>query len=68
MPLEDRIVVDPRLLAGKPALRGSRISVEFILTLLAEGWTDEEILDNYPQLEREDLLAVLKYTSDTRST
>ncbi len=63
MSLEERIAVDPRLLAGKPTLKGSRISVEFILALLAEGWTEEEILNNYPQLVREDLQAVLKYAN-----
>jgi uncharacterized protein (DUF433 family) len=46
-----RITIDPKVLAGKPVIRGTRMSVEFILDLLANGWTIEEILENYPQLE-----------------
>jgi uncharacterized protein (DUF433 family) len=53
----ERIVLDPAVLSGKPMIRGTRISVEFVLGLLAEGWTHEEILDNYPQLTREDINA-----------
>jgi len=59
-----RIMVDSKVLAGKPVIRGTRISVEFILDLLANGWTIEEILKNYPQLKREDVTATLKYTAE----
>jgi uncharacterized protein (DUF433 family) len=45
-------------------VRGTRISVEFILDLLANGWTIEEILKNYPQLKREDVIAALKYAAE----
>ena len=58
----ERIVVDQEILAGKPVIKGTRISVEFILELLANGWSYEEILRNYPQLEREDILAAIKYS------
>jgi uncharacterized protein (DUF433 family) len=57
-------VVDPKVLVGKPVIKGTRISVEFILDLLANGWAIEQILDEYPQLEREDIIAVLKYAAE----
>ena len=60
---QERIVVDPKILVGKPVIKGTRLSVEFILDLLANGWTIERILDDYPQLEREDIMAVLKYAA-----
>ena len=65
--LEDwqkRIVVDPKVLVGKPLIRGTRLSVEFILDLLANDWTIEQILSEYPQLNRKDVLAVLKYAAE----
>jgi uncharacterized protein (DUF433 family) len=57
------ITIDPKVLSGKPVIRGTRISVEFILDLLANGWTIEEILENYPQLKKEDVIAALKYAA-----
>jgi uncharacterized protein (DUF433 family) len=63
MPLSERIVVDPEILAGKPVIRGTRLAVEFILELLAEGQSENEILANYPGLTREDILACLSYAS-----
>jgi uncharacterized protein (DUF433 family) len=60
----ERISVDPKVLVGKPVIKGTRLSVEFILDLLANGWTIEQILDEYPQLEREDIIAVLKYAAE----
>ena len=59
-----RITVDPKVLAGKPVIKGTRIAVEFILELLANGWTMEEVLKNYPQLNREDVIAALKYAAE----
>lgn len=59
----ERITVDPEILAGKPVIRGTRLAVEFILELLAAGQTDAEILENYPGLSREDILACLSYAS-----
>jgi uncharacterized protein (DUF433 family) len=56
-----RIVLDPAVLAGKPVVKGTRLSVAFILELLAEGWSESEILDNYPGLTPEDLRACLAY-------
>jgi uncharacterized protein (DUF433 family) len=61
---KERITVDPKILAGKPIIKGTRIAVEFILDLLANGWTTEEIVKNYPQLKKEDVMAVLKYAAE----
>jgi len=56
-----RITFAQNVLGGKPTIRGLRISVEMILELLAKGATREEILDDYPELEPEDLQAALFY-------
>ena len=63
MPWSERIVVDPEVLAGKPLIRGTRLAVEFILELLADGQSQSEVLTNYPGLTREDILACLSYAS-----
>jgi uncharacterized protein (DUF433 family) len=63
MPPSERIVVDPKILAGKPVIRGTRLAVEFILELLAAGQTESDILANYPGLTRDDILACLAYAS-----
>jgi uncharacterized protein (DUF433 family) len=60
---QDRIVLDPEILAGKPIIKGTRLAVDFILDLLAQGWTEPEILRNYPGLKHEDILACLAYAS-----
>jgi uncharacterized protein (DUF433 family) len=60
---QERIVVDPKVLVGKPLIRGTRLSVEFILDLLANDWTVKQVLGEYPQLEREDVMAILKYAA-----
>jgi uncharacterized protein (DUF433 family) len=62
--LNDRIVVDPNILVGKPVIAGTRISVEFIVNLLASGWDREQILANYPHLSDRDILACLQYAGD----
>jgi uncharacterized protein (DUF433 family) len=64
MEWEDRIVVDPRILVGKPVIKGTRLAVEFVLDLLAERWSHEQILKSYPQLKEEDLWAVMRYASE----
>ena len=58
---KDRITADPAVLVGKPIIKGTRISVDFVLSLLAQGWTEDQILENYPQLQREDLRAVFAF-------
>ncbi|HVB11531.1 MAG TPA: DUF433 domain-containing protein [Nitrososphaerales archaeon] len=62
---KDRIVVDDRILVGKPLIKGTRIAVEHIVDLLAAGWTVERILRNYPQLKKQDIDAALKYAAET---
>ena len=64
MSWQDRIVIDPGVLSGKPVVKGTRLAVEFIVELLAQGWTEAEILKNYPGITREDILACLAYASD----
>jgi uncharacterized protein (DUF433 family) len=59
--LLQRITADPRILGGKPVVRGLRISVELVLALLASGETAETILDDYPEFEPEDLCACVSY-------
>ena len=56
-----RITADPEIFGGKPIVRGLRISVELILSLLAQGMSVEEILDDYPDLKPEDIRACLAY-------
>jgi len=60
---EDRVVVDPRIMGGKPVIKGTRIPVYFILELLSNGWSIDNILREYPHLAREDVLAALKYAA-----
>lgn len=60
----DRIVVDPAVLVGKPVVKGTRLAVEFIMDLLAQGWNEAEILRNYPGLTREDLQACYAYATN----
>ncbi len=45
---EERIIVDPKILVGKPVVKGTRLAVDFILDLLAQGWSHDEIIRNYP--------------------
>jgi uncharacterized protein (DUF433 family) len=59
----DRITIDPAICHGKPTVRGLRYPVEMILELLSSGMTHEEILADYPDLEAEDILAVLEYAA-----
>jgi uncharacterized protein (DUF433 family) len=61
---QERITIDPKILVGKPVIRGTRIAVEFLLELLAEGWSHEQVLANYPQLAPEDIHAALHYAAD----
>jgi uncharacterized protein (DUF433 family) len=62
--MTQRIVLDPAVLAGKPVIRGTRLSVEFVIGLLADGWSESEILRNYPGLTRDDIAACLGYARD----
>ena len=64
MKLVSRIILDPLVLAGKPVIKGTRISVDLILELLASGWNESAILHEYPGLEREDILACIRYAQE----
>ena len=61
---QERIVIDPGVLVGKPVVKGTRLAVEFIIDLLAQGWGREEILRNYPGLTQDDIGACLSYASE----
>ena len=63
MTWQDRIVIDPHILVGKPVIKGTRLAVEFVVELLAEGWSEEEIMQNYPGVTKEDIHACLGYAS-----
>ena len=59
----ERITVDPRILGGKPIIKRTRISVEFILDMLASDVSEAEILEDYPHLTKSDIHACLRYTA-----
>jgi uncharacterized protein (DUF433 family) len=61
MDWQERIVVDPGIRVGKPVIRGARLAVVFLVELVSEGWSDADILRNYPGLESEDIRAALRY-------
>ena len=63
MSWEDRIEVSPEVLVGKPVVKGTRLAVELIIDLMAQGWSQDAILDNYPGLTCEDIQACLAYAS-----
>ncbi len=58
-----RVTVDPDVLVGKPVIRGTRLSVELVLGLLANGMSMEELLEEYPSISRQDILACLHFAS-----
>lgn len=65
---QERIYSDPEILLGKPVVKGTRLAVDFILGLLAAGWTEQQILENYPTLTREDLRAVFAFAAECMQT
>ncbi|QEG32746.1 DUF433 domain-containing protein [Bythopirellula goksoeyrii] len=60
---QDRIEIAPNVLTGKPIIKGTRIAVEFVVDLLARGWSQEDILEEYDHLTSEDIQACLAYAS-----
>ena len=64
MDLKERIIINSEILVGKPVIKGTRIAVEFVLELLSQGWSYEEILQNYPQLKKEDIVACFQYATE----
>ncbi len=65
MTIADRIAVDPKVMLGKPVIRGTRIPVELIVRKLGEGATEKSLLDAYPRLTKEDIQAALRYAADS---
>jgi uncharacterized protein (DUF433 family) len=63
-----RIALDPDVLAGKPVIRGTRISVAFVIGLMADGWSETDILGNYPGVTHDDIIACLSYARDALSS
>ena len=64
MKWQDRITIDPKVLVGKPIIRGTRISVEFVIDLLGRGWTAAQILEEYDHVTAEDVQPCLAYASE----
>lgn len=65
MTFTDRIEINPRVMLGKPVIRGTRIPVELILRKLSEGASEGDLLDAYPNLTRADIQAAMRYAADT---
>lgn len=61
----ERIVVDSEILVGKPVIKGTRIAVELVIDLMARGYSNQQILDQYDHITSEDLQACLAYASET---
>jgi uncharacterized protein (DUF433 family) len=67
MNLDDYITIDPKVLVGKPVIKGTRLAVEFIVGLMAQGRSEDEIIRNYPGVNREQIHACLAYAQDCMS-
>jgi uncharacterized protein (DUF433 family) len=65
---QPRIALDPEILSGKPVIIGTRLSVEFVIGLMADGWSEGDILANYPAITHDDVIACLAYARDTVSS
>jgi uncharacterized protein (DUF433 family) len=65
MSAHNRIEINPKVMLGKPVIRGTRITVELILRKLGEGATPQELLEAYPHLTQEDIQAAITYAADT---
>lgn len=64
MTAHPRITLAPDVLVGKPVIRGTRLSVEFVIGLMAEGWSESDILKNYAAITHDDIIACLAYARD----
>jgi uncharacterized protein (DUF433 family) len=65
MDWRDYIHSDPEILSGKPIIKGSRLPVDFLLDLLANGWSEEQLFDSYPNLTRDSLRAVFAFAAES---
>ena len=63
-PLRQRITFNPKVMVGKPVIRGTRIPVELVVRMLAQGISEKEILQEYPRLQSDDIRAALVYAAD----
>ena len=61
---KEHIGTDKEILLGKPVIKGTRLSVDHLIGLLAQGWTEKQVLDNFPRLTQNDLTAVFGYIQD----
>ncbi len=68
MDWKDRISIEPAVLVGKPVIKGTRIAVEFVIDLMAQGWSEQDILENYPGVTHEDIIACLRYAEQVIKT
>ena len=68
MDWQAHIIVDPEVLVGKPVIKGTRLSVEFIIDLLAQGWLEADLIKNYSGITQEDIKACLSYASNALKT
>jgi uncharacterized protein (DUF433 family) len=64
MSWSERVAIDPGVLVGKPVVRGTRLAVDLVIGLLAQGWFESDILRNHPGLSRKDIAACLQYESE----
>ena len=64
MDWRERIEINPGIMVGKPVIRGTRLTVEFIIELLANGWSRGEIIENYPGVTDRDIAACLEYAAE----
>ena len=62
---QERIHSDPQVLVGKPVIKGTRLSVEFLLERLASGWTPQDLVENYPRLHAQDIQALFAYALES---
>jgi uncharacterized protein (DUF433 family) len=65
MSTQSRIEINPKVMLGKPVIRGTRITVELVLRKLAQGTTTEDLLEAYPHLTQDDIQAAIAYAADT---
>jgi uncharacterized protein (DUF433 family) len=65
--MTDRIEIHPHVMMGKPVIRGTRITVELLLRKISEGASEEDLLDAYPRLQREDIRAAIAFAADPMS-
>ncbi len=64
MDSRDRIIFELGILAGKSVIRGTRMSVEFVVDLVANGWREDQVLDSYPHISEQDIRACLAYAGE----